>query len=65
MYLVELSAQTSLRLHRRSEDYDVAANAFRKLRKFVCREVRMMKIENGIRILLKYISKVRYTETKE
>lgn len=68
MYLVEsVGADEVVRVHRRCDDYDIAAGVFRKLRKYVCRELRMVKVDKGIRTLLKYITRVRPSanETKE
>lgn len=60
IYAVEsVGVGYSIRVHRRSHDYGRAADAFRSLRKYQCRELRMVKVTNGVRILLKYINRAR------
>lgn len=60
MYLTEVVQMNRIvKVRARSEDYDRVDAVFRGLRKAVCREVRMLKIENGVRVLLKYIQKGR------
>ncbi len=60
VYLVEsVGLGRSIRVHRRSHDYDVVSERFRSMRKYPCRELRMVMITDGVRVLLKYITKAR------
>ena len=61
MYLVEsVGINRVVKVHRRSEDYDIVDSTFRGLRKLSCRELRMVKIDKGVRTLLKFLTKVRH-----
>lgn len=61
IYVVEsVGVNRVVKMHRRSEDYDIVAGVFRGLRKLSCRELRMVKIDKGTRVLLKFITKVRH-----
>lgn len=65
VYVVEsVGFNRVIRVHRRSSDYDTVADRFRNLRKFQCRELRMVKMVNGARILLKFLTKSRMDSNK-
>lgn len=61
MYVVEsVGLNRIIRIHGRAEDYDAVLDKFISLRKFTCRELRMVKVSKGTRVLLKFITKVRH-----
>lgn len=66
MYIVEVvQLNRIVKIHARREDYDEANTIFGKLKKVTCRELRMLKMSKGTRVLLKYVTKVRHTPKKQ
>lgn len=63
VYLVEsVGFSRRIKVHRRSGSYDIVNEQFTSMRRFPCRELRMVKIAEGTRTILKYISRHRIME---
>lgn len=64
VYLVEsVGMGRRIKIHRRSVNYDVVNELFTSMRKFPCRELRMVKVLAGAHTILKYISRTRILES--
>lgn len=60
MYLVEMVQTNRIVKERgRSEDYDKANGLFRRLKSCSCKELRLLRLDEGVRVLLKYVIKGR------